>query len=87
MWAEVRNIIESLLPIQQRHIVNVDLILLNFPKLTKDRELVWILGSYLTEVWLESEKNCASLSRGRVFGFLKYKYKMYRRILNIKELE
>ena len=63
VWTVVRKIIDNLLPIQHRHIANVDLILLNFPKLTRDRELVWFLGSYLTEVWLES-----AISEGRPAG-------------------
>ena len=72
---------------------NLDLITLNFSKCESDTTVVWVLGSYLEEAWREIyTEGSRSLKRGRLFGFLKYKYRKDQmgsrvQLLNIPELE
>ena len=53
-----------------------EIITLKFPKSSWEKEIVWLIGSYVSEAWkLLFSKGETSLSRDRVFGFLKYKYR------------
>ena len=47
-----------------------------FPKSHFDKEVVWLIGSYLTEVWnqLYHQKK-SHIKSEELFGFLKYKYR------------
>ena len=53
-----------------------EIITLKFPKTSWENEIIWLIGSYVSETWkLLFLKGEISLSRERVFGFLKYKYR------------
>ena len=56
-------------------ISNQDLITLNFPKDNADYFSVWLLAHYLDFTWNIVHVHGARLSRQKVFGYLKFKYK------------
>ena len=57
-------------------VTNLNIITLNFPPNVNDVELVWLIGQYMEEVWQVIFRNGAGVvDRGRLFGFLKFKYK------------
>ena len=92
VWEVIRNILIDMLPQSMCTISNLDLITLNFPKCQSDTTAVWVLGSYLEETWREIyTEGSRCLKRGRLFGFLKYKYRKDQigsrvQLLNIPEL-
>ena len=73
VWKEIRN---KLSRIVSNNISNADLIRLNFPVNTFNNEIVWIISSYVYKIWESNycQENLV-MSRGNLFGFLKYKFK------------
>ena len=55
---------------------HLELLTMIFSKSERDMEIVWLLGSFMLEAWLvHQQKGSASLSRGYLFGYLRYKFK------------
>ena len=81
--------IDNLLPGYFNNILDEKLLQLNFSKTKADKEIVWIMGHYVQQAWeyiyLEERE---TLSRDKMFGFLKYKYRQEQIHLglNIPEL-
>ena len=78
VWTDIRRILLALLPVSLdiQNVSNLDLITLNFPKSEADSTFLWLLGSYLEETWkVLYTQSSVKLNKGRMFGFLRYKYK------------
>ena len=76
VWTEIRNTIVQLEPTLS-NTSNLDLITLKFKQCENEKELVWIIGSYLAEVWrLLKTHGQIKIQAAKVFGFLKFKYKV-----------
>ena len=76
VWTEIRNTIVQLEPTLS-NTSNLDLITLKFKQCENEKELVWIIGSYLAEVWrLMTTHGQIRIQAVKVFGFLKFKYKL-----------
>ena len=81
VWLAVLNLIFE---VSENELVGtniLDLLTLNFPKLKngRDSEIVWIIGTYIYEIWSQfHEKEVASVSKDKMFGFLKFKYRSYQ---------
>ena len=75
VWESIRAILDNLLP-GIASISNLDLITLNFPKYSNDLTAVWLLGRYMEIVWKSVYVNGSrKVQKGKIFGYLKYKYK------------
>ena len=73
VWKEVSDILISLLG---KTVSSEDLITLKFSKSSKDTEVTWLIGSYIYFVWKKyREGNKDYISRGHLFGYLRFKYK------------
>ena len=76
VWNSVRKILLKLLPPGLSDISSLDLLTLNFRKCDSDKEVVWLVGSYMEEVWrVIFRKGSTKLSKKQVFGFLTFKFK------------
>ena len=72
-WAEVKPIIVNMIGVD---IPDIQLISYLFPKSTRDKEVVWLLGNYLYNVWTSiHNKSAESIKWEQLFGFLKFKYR------------
>ena len=72
-WAEVKAIITNMIGVD---IPDIQLISYLFPKSTRDKEVVWLLGNYLLNVWTSiHSKSAESIKWEQLFGFLKFKYR------------
>ena len=59
-----------------QNVSNLDLLTLNIPKIEADSTFLWLLGSCLEETWkVLYTQGAVRLNKGRIFGFLRYKYK------------
>ena len=56
-------------------VLDEELLQLNFPKTKAEKEIVWIVGQYVQQAWDNILEERGKLSRDKVFGFLKYKYR------------
>ena len=89
VWNTIRKIINNLHPVGLKDVTDEDLIQLKFSKSKVNSETVWIIGKYLDEAWRSLYvEGSVKLSRDKVFGFLKFKYRQERTQfgLNIAEL-
>ena len=75
VWSEIRKILVDCLHPSLCSVSNVDLITLNFPKDNTDYFCAWLLAHYLNFTWKTVHVLGAKLSREKVFGYLKFKYK------------
>ena len=65
----IQNLIGACVPSER-------LITFRFPKSRFDKEVVWLLGTYMTEVWnLIFHRRKSHIKFEELFGFLKYKYR------------
>ena len=56
--------------------LNLDLISLNFNRNSYEKEIVWLVTSYVYEIWKKfSRKSEQNVKKEQMFGFLKYKYR------------
>ena len=68
--------IVNLLGVEETDLPNSDLINLHLPRNRNSNEVIWLIGSYVGEVWsCLVIKSAAKLSGDKFFGFLKFKYK------------
>ena len=76
-WTSIRNIVLGLLPNATSGLSqNLDLISLNFSRNSYEKEIVWLIASYISEIWKTFEKQSdQTVNKENLFGFLKYKYK------------
>ena len=73
MWISIKQIIVQL---AGKNITNFALINLTFPKCSREKEMVWLLGHYVATVWEEIYvKGGDHLQWNKFFGFLQFKYK------------
>ena len=76
IWKLIRTIINGLLPVSLKDVEDVQLLSLNFRKSAKDDEITWLISTYVAEVWnLLEKKKVRQVSRDKLFGFLKFKYR------------
>jgi hypothetical protein len=69
--------IVNLLGVEGAEISDSELINLHLPRNRCSNEVIWLVGSYVGEVWrCLFTKSAAMLSVDKFFGFLKFKYKM-----------
>ena len=77
MWEKLKVMIVNLLGVEETEISDSDLINLHLPRNRCSNEVIWLVGTYVGEVWgCLDIKSAASLSDDKFFGFLKFKYKM-----------
>ena len=75
VWSWVRGRLLDLLG-GSSHLSNWELINLFLPSTRFEKEIVWVVGSYVAEVWSEMfSKRGNHLKADQFFGFLKFKYK------------
>ena len=76
-WTSIRNVVLGLLPNATSGLSqNLDLISLNFNRNSYEKEIVWLIASYISEIWKTFEKKSdQNVNKEKLFGFLKYKYK------------
>ena len=73
VWKHLHQIINAMLGVE---VENRDIINYMFPKSSKDKEVVWLIGNYLATTWNElyvRGKDC--LKYEEFFGYLTFKYK------------
>ena len=57
-------------------ISNIDIITLNFPDTVMESEIVWMIGTYVSEAWkFTSDNSDTRWIKRHFFGYLKFKYK------------
>ena len=72
-WSSIRDIILGLV---QGSVDNHALISLNFPKSKHEKEVMWLLGSYIEQIWHSIQSEGASfVDKKKIFGFLKFKFR------------
>ena len=74
-WKDMKSLLLNMVPslASKSHL---ELLTMNFSKSERDMEIVWLLGSFMLEAWLvHQQKGSAGLSRGYLFGYLRYKFK------------
>ena len=72
-WTAVKLILTDLLNMD---VSNSVLILLRFPKSSRDNEITWLVGNYVNKVWeIIYGDGKTHVSKDVMFGFLKYKYR------------
>ena len=87
-WNDVKNILDILI---QGNVSDFDLINLRYSKCQFEEEVIWVIGSYVHYVWrLIHVEGKHFVDRGKLFGFLKFKYRCaqlgHRTKLNIASL-
>jgi len=71
-----RSIKQKIVQLAGHNITNFALINLTFPKCSREKEMVWLLGHYVAIVWEEIHvKGGDHLQWNKFFGFLQFKYK------------
>ena len=75
VWSWVRGRLLDLLG-GSSHLSNWELINLFLPSTRFEKEIVWVVGSYVAEVWSEMfSRRGNHLKADQSFGFLRFKYK------------
>ena len=76
-WSIIRNIILNLLPGTPSDLTqNFNFISLLFNRNSYEKEIVWLIASYINEVWkIFNRNNEQNIQKEKFFGFLRYKYK------------
>ena len=87
IWSFLYNVISHLLG---ENVPNTDLIKFRVPSSSFDKEITWLLGTYLEKVWRDVVQKGRGIHADEFFGFLKFKYRVdqqgARYLLNIPEL-
>ena len=66
----------NMLGVEDTDISDGKLINLCLPNNRRSNEVIWLIGTYVGEVWRSIfVKGAAELSNAQFFGFLKFKYK------------
>ena len=67
----------NLLDVGEAEVSDEEIINLRLPKNRCSNEVIWLIGSYVGEVWRTLyAKGGAELNEAQFFGFLKFKYKI-----------
>ena len=75
-WGRLKVIDVNMLGVEVTYISDGNLINLCLPNNRRSNEVIWILGTYVGEVWRSIfVKGAAELNDAQFFGFLKFKYK------------
>ena len=81
VWQAVKNLMVEVSDNELARTDNFDLLTLRVPNLKnrRDSELVWIVSTYVFEVWNQlHEKEVSNISKEMMFGFLRFKYRSYQ---------
>ena len=76
VWTEVRTLLESISPAILSTLTNLQMITLDIPKIVEEDTFVWIIGHYMNLVWKYVHIQGIQIGKKKVFGFLKFKYKV-----------
>ena len=75
-WGRLRIIVLNLLGVGEAEVSDWELINLRLPNNRSSNEVIWLISSYVREVWgALYVKGAAVLNDAKLFGFLKFKYK------------
>ena len=75
-WGRLKEILVNMLDVEVTDISDVKLINLCLPNNRRSNEVVWLLGTYVGEVWRSIfVKGAPELNDAQFFGFLKFKFK------------
>ena len=75
-WGRLKEILVTLLEIEDADISDVKLINLFLPNNRRSNEVIWLLGTYVGEVWRSIfVKGAPELNEDQFFGYLKFKYR------------
>ena len=76
LWKKVRENLQDILQLKKLPENDVDLISLQFLYRVKARDLVWLISTYVCEIWRFNQgSDRAHLCKEKFFGFLRFKYK------------
>ena len=79
VWQAVKKLLIETSPNQLSGYNDLDFLTLQVPKTDVETELVWIVSTYVFQTWnMIYENEAPSINIDRMFGFLKFKYKMYK---------
>ena len=79
VWQEVIKLLVETSSNQLSGYSDIDLLTLQVPRNDYETELVWIISTYVFEIWsIMYENEETNIDVDRMFGFLKFKYKMYQ---------
>ena len=77
VWRWVRGRVVEMLGAGGAQVSNWEMINLVLPTSTFDKEIVWLVGTYVTRVWEEiSVRGGALVKAEQFFGFLRFKYRL-----------
>ena len=75
-WERLRIIVLNLLAVDGAEVSDWKLVNLRLPNNRNSNEVIWLLSSYVREVWNSLfAKGALKLNADQFFGFLKFKYK------------
>ena len=75
-WGRLRDILVNMLGVEDTDISDVKLLNLCLPNNRRSNEVIWLLGTYVGEVWRSIfVKGAPELNDDQFFGFLKFKFK------------
>ena len=75
-WGRLKDMVVNMLGFEVTDISDGKLINLCLPNNRRSNEVIWLLGTYVGEVWRSIfVKGAAGLNDAQFFGFLKFKYK------------
>ena len=75
-WRRLKDILVNLLDVEQADISDEKLINLCLPNNRRCNEVIWLLGTYVGEVWRSIfVKGAPELNEDQFFGYLKFKYR------------
>ena len=57
---------------------NLEVLSLKFSAAKENRTIVWLIGSYVTEVWRIIKHEGSHINKEKFFGYLKFKYRSER---------
>ena len=76
MWRRLRIIVLNLLDVGETEVSDWEMIYLRLPNNRSSNEVIWLISSYVGEVWSSLYvKGVPELNDAQFFGFLKFKYK------------
>ena len=77
VWGSVKEVLVKLLPTSNSVLLDMDLLTLNFTHKRRENEIVWLVSTYVCEIWNQMKLGFAP-DKDQMFGFLRFKYKVDR---------
>ena len=78
VWGAVKEVLLKLLTSKATSIPgDMDFLTLNFTQKRNEKEIVWLVSTYVSELWRQMKLGSAP-SKDQMFGFLRFKYKADR---------